>query len=75
MREVFVMLTKKKVIFVINMQKFITSNIRHFQIKKIITLLCTNDALSLVFFRSITARHFPLNSRSFSCALHSNDSF
>ena len=29
------MLTKKKVIFVINMQKFITSNIRHLQIKKI----------------------------------------
>ena len=34
MREVFVMLIKKKVIFVINMQKFITSNNRHLQIKK-----------------------------------------
>ena len=28
------MLTKKKVIFAINMQKFITSNIRHLQTKK-----------------------------------------
>ena len=44
-RELFVMLTTKKVIFVIDMQKFITSNIRHLQIKKIITLL-----FSLLFF-------------------------
>ena len=36
--------------------------------------LCTNDALSSVFFQSITARLFPSNSRSFSCALHSDDS-
>ena len=35
------MLTKKKVIFVINMQKFITSNIRQLQIKKIIILVYT----------------------------------
>ena len=33
-REVIVMLSKKKVIFVINNQKFITSNIRHFADKK-----------------------------------------
>ena len=39
MRGFFLMSTKKKVIFVINMQKFITSNIRHLQIEKIITLL------------------------------------
>ena len=38
MRQVFVMLSKKKVMFVINMQKFFTSNIRHLQ-RKIITLM------------------------------------
>ena len=38
MRQVFVMLSKKKVMFVINMQKFFTSNIRHLQ-RKIITLV------------------------------------
>ena len=36
--------------------------------------LCTNDALSLVFFQPITARLFPINSHSFPCALHSDDS-
>ena len=36
---------------------------------------CTNDAFSLVFFQPNTARLFPINSRSFSCALHSDDSF
>ena len=30
--------------------------------------LCTNDALSLIFFQPITARLFPTNNRSFSCA-------
>ena len=39
MGKVFVMLSKRKVIFVINIQNFITSNIRHLQTKKIITLL------------------------------------
>ena len=36
--------------------------------------LCTNDALSLVFFQLITARFFPINGRSFSSALHSDGS-
>ena len=36
--------------------------------------LYTNDAFSLVLFQPITARLFPINSRSFSCALHSDDS-
>ena len=36
--------------------------------------LYTNDALSLVLFQPITARLFPINSRSFSCALHSDNS-
>ena len=40
MRGFFLMSTKKKVIFVINMQTIITSNIRHLQIEKTITLLC-----------------------------------
>ena len=35
----------------------------------------TNDALSLVFFQPIAARFFPINSRSFSCDLHSDDYF
>ena len=33
------MLTKKKLIFVINVQKLITSNIRHLQVKKVLILL------------------------------------
>ena len=37
--------------------------------------LCSNKALSLVFFQRNTARLFPINSRSFSCALHSDDSY
>ena len=36
--------------------------------------LYTNDAFSLVLFQPITAWLFPVNSRSFSCALHSDDS-
>ena len=36
--------------------------------------LYTNDAFSLVLFQPITARLFPINSRSFSCARHSDDS-
>ena len=36
--------------------------------------LYTNDAFSLVLFQPITARLFPINSRSFFCALHSDDS-
>ena len=36
--------------------------------------LYTNDAFSLVLFQPITARLFPINSRSFSCALYSDDS-
>ena len=36
--------------------------------------LYTNDAFSLVLFQLITARLFPINSRLFSCALHSDDS-
>ena len=33
-----------------------------------------NDALSLIFFQPITARFFSINSRSFSYALHSDNS-
>ena len=36
--------------------------------------LYTNDAFSLVLLEVITARLFPINSRSFSCACHSDDS-
>ena len=36
--------------------------------------LYTNDTFSLVLFQPITARLFPINSRSFSCALHSDNS-
>ena len=36
--------------------------------------LCTNDILSLVFFQPIMAWLFPINSRSFSSALHSDNS-
>ena len=35
--------------------------------------LYTNDAFSLVLFQPITARFFPINSRSFFYALHSDD--
>ena len=41
-RQVFVMSSKKKVIYVINMQKFINSNIRHLKITNIITLFWTH---------------------------------
>ena len=34
----------------------------------------TNDAFSLVLFQPIAAWLFPINSRSFSCALYSEDS-
>ena len=37
--------------------------------------LCTDDALSLFFFQPITARLCPISIRSFSCSLHSDDSF
>ena len=36
--------------------------------------LYTNDAFLLVLFQPVTARLFPIDSRSFSCALHSDDS-
>ena len=36
--------------------------------------LHNNDAFSLVLFQPTAARLFPINSRSFFCALHSDDS-
>ena len=46
-----VKLSKKKVVFIINMKKFITSNIRHLLAKKkIITLVHTEQFLNFQLF-------------------------